>query len=161
MLILYQLRPLIWMCQLSGLLPFYMEFDPDTKKFRKFSFSWKRPMTWWFVFLCIGQFAFLIFDIRISWIAFYQNDVIKSNIPKVFSAFLFVEHLLFVFLIDMARFMILKYSNLRCAVHLIQKVHNMLSVDNKLSFEKSLKVKRHLISGLIVTAICVKNQNTS
>ena len=59
---LTNLRPFVWFCQFSGFIPFRMEIDPETKKFQRFSFSFRHPLTWWFAFVKIMSLGLLYFD---------------------------------------------------------------------------------------------------
>ena len=59
---LTNLRPFVWFCQFSGFIPFRMEIDPETKKFQRFSFSFRHPLTWWFAFVKIMGLGVLYSD---------------------------------------------------------------------------------------------------
>ena len=59
---LTNLRPFVWFCQLIGFIPFRMEMDSETKKFKRFSFSFRHPFTWWFFitkFICFVSFCMM------------------------------------------------------------------------------------------------------
>ena len=43
------LRPFVWLGQLSGFLPFRMEVEPETGKFLRFRFSFRHPLTWFYI----------------------------------------------------------------------------------------------------------------
>ena len=43
------LGPFLRLCQISGLVPFRMEIDPQTKQFQRFVFSYFHPITVWYV----------------------------------------------------------------------------------------------------------------
>lgn len=154
MLIFDQLRPLVFACQIFGVIPFYMETDPDTNQFKKFSFSWKRPVTWWFICFFIANLIFLPIYTRMFWQIFYNIGVVRSNVPLAFIGFMLMEHIFFFLLIVMARYILFKYSHFHRAISLIQKVHNLLDVES-LESEKFSSTKHRVIFGLISAFFCV------
>ncbi len=50
---LEQIRPFFRFCQCVGFFPFRMEINRRTRRFQQFSFSWRFPITWWFVELAL------------------------------------------------------------------------------------------------------------
>lgn len=143
------------MCQFFGLFPFFMETNPQTKQFDKFSFSWKQPVTWWFVFILVGQFSFSFIDIDIAWKFYLHHSVLEKNVPSVLANFIFFEHFLFFMLIAMTRYMMLKYSHIGSAIFLIQKAHDILCAKKDLSLDNNQPVKRQVMTGFILAVICV------
>lgn len=104
MLIFEKLRPFVWMCQFFGLFPFVMEIDPQTKLFKKFFFSWKKPVTWWFVFILIGQFLLLCININLAW-KLNSEESVMQNVPFLLAAIFFFEYISFFILISATRYM--------------------------------------------------------
>lgn len=156
MFIFEKLRPFVWMCHCFGVSPFYMETDSLTKKFKKFSFSWKRPVTLWYILISIGELLFLITDLIKAWINYYEESVINSTLPTIFAVFIFLEHLLFFMLIAMTRVVvILKCSQFHRTFCLIQKAHIVLCQDEDLSIEKIPSVNRQVIAGFIYAVVSV------
>ncbi len=59
------LHLLVRWCQLIGLSPFRMEKHPETGRFQRFSFSWKNPLTaWWLGFkvLLVAMSVWLVVE---------------------------------------------------------------------------------------------------
>lgn len=138
--------------------PFFMETDPQTKKFSKFSFSWKQPVTWWFIFILLGQCSFFFIDMDIAW-KFYNNEsVVLMNVPSVFATFMLLEHIFFFMAIAMLRYFMFKYSHIRSAIFLIKKVHDILCAKKNLSLGYSQSVKRQVVIGIILAVVCVSYQ---
>lgn len=52
---LVALRPFVRLCQISGLFPFRLESDSETKHFKRFVFSFFHPLTFWYAFLLLLQ----------------------------------------------------------------------------------------------------------
>ena len=51
--VMIQLRPFLRVCQFVGMIPFRLEIDPETNEFLRFSFSFKYPITWWYILLTV------------------------------------------------------------------------------------------------------------
>lgn len=149
-----QLRPFVFVCQLSGFSPFYMESKKSTNQFIKFSFSWKKPVTWWFTFIFVAQFVFAYFDTSILWDFFYEEGVDKGNIPSVIVLFNLLELVSFFVLIGVARYVIYRISHVKRAIKLIQKVDHIL---NSPDFPGTniLSIKRPVVAGIFLTFLCV------
>ena len=54
---LEDLRPFIWLCQICGFFPYRMEVDAVTKRFKRFTFSYFHPVTFWYLFVQFCSFA--------------------------------------------------------------------------------------------------------
>lgn len=158
MFIFQKLRPFVWMCQCFGAFPFFIETFPETKIFKKFSFSWKHPVTWWFIFIVVIQIIFLITDLFRAWRDYYQESVLNSSLPTIFAIFILLEHLFFFMLVAATRFMIfLKYSHLYRAFCLIQKAENILCKEEDLSLNKASSVNRQVFAGFILAMASVSH----
>lgn len=157
MKILDQLRPFISCCQFFGLIPFYVETEARTNTFKKFSFSLRHPVTWWFALIFISQIFFIYFDTAVAWRVFYTDGVQRSNVPFVFVAFMLIEHIFFFALAGTARYAISKYSHIRKVLYIVQKVHNELVVEDFPSKNKP-SVTRRVILAMALSLICVSHQ---
>ena len=62
-----RLRLLFLVCNVSGLLPFRMVLDAQTKRFKRFESHWRHPTNWWFIILLIGQICFLTIIYLSNW----------------------------------------------------------------------------------------------
>lgn len=47
---LESLSSFLTLCQISGLLPFCMEINPETRRFERFTFSYFHPLILWYAF---------------------------------------------------------------------------------------------------------------
>ena len=152
---LVKLQPFVYYCQFVGLIPFVMETDEfPMKKFRKFSFSLRYPVTWWFFFLCISQLIVSIWDVRTVWHVFYEDDLLRSHIPSVLAVFVIQEHIFLIILLGICRYVISKYVCIRRAISFLQKVNNDLMVDD-MSPEDIPSVTRPAIIGMISSVVSV------
>ncbi len=65
---LERLRPMLWWCNLTGILPFGMELQqgPNGPIFKRVTFSFKSPAIWWSIitsFVLVGNFSTLILSL--------------------------------------------------------------------------------------------------
>ncbi len=61
------LHLLVRWCQLIGLSPFRMERHPSTGRFRRFAFSWRHPLTCWWLYLNVLVSGLLFYVLRNQW----------------------------------------------------------------------------------------------
>ena len=50
---LEKLRPFVRFCQIVGFFPFRMETDLQSGKLKRFTFSFRHPVTWWYMMILI------------------------------------------------------------------------------------------------------------
>lgn len=132
-----------------------MELDSSTGKFKKFSFSFKHPVTWWFLLGFFTQILTITLDIQVVKKLFIQDgSVIKLSIPPVIASYFLVEHFSILFLSVFVRYFVLKYSNIQRAIHTLWQVHKELRVDD-FPAEQIPDVKTRTILGLIFVIISV------
>lgn len=157
MFIFERLRPFVWICQVFGVFPFYMETDPHTQRFIKFSFSFKNLVTWWFFFILSLQAVFLVFDVLASWQMLTQG--IKSyDVPLLIVVFLAVEFMFMYIFVFVTRYVTLKCSRVGRAVLLLLKVHQEIDADN-FPPDHAPKVTRFVISCIVTVTISVSNKS--
>lgn len=154
MIIFQQLRPFVNFCQFFGLFPFFIENVPETKQFKKFAFSWKHPVTWWFIILFFTYIIYIVLDLWAAWEVFYYEGIIQSRIPSLFGIFFFLEHIHFFIIIVLTRLITLNSGRLRRVICLLKKVNNELNIES-LSLSEIPKVKRRVNIGIVFILICV------
>ena len=143
---LEQMRPFFRLCQCVGFFPFRMEIDKRTKKFQQFSFSWRYPITWWFVTLILAQF-FMFFVM--------MNDASKSfrkDLPITISISLLGSSFIFIILINSARF----WVTLRLKT-LLQVIQQLQIIEKSLRehYDRQCNIKLRTVIGCICTFIWV------
>lgn len=157
MRVFLQLRPFVWFCQFFGIIPFFMVIDDSpAKTFKKFSFSLRHPVTWWFSFLFISLTVLPVLDIQVIWRILYHADGVPTHIglPPIFISFILQEHVFSFILLASARYMICKHACIRRAVSLVQKVNNELMVEDMPS-EYIPAVRKHVIAAILSPLIAV------
>lgn len=127
---LKQLKPFVRVCQISGLIPFTMETDPETKEFLKFGFSLKSaPALWYFTLLLLVILSFTIpmatLSSNIS--SIYENAVDNLNLSTVGLLLLGATQLSYAVLFNIKRVTVLRYKHFRRAVALVKEVEQHLS----------------------------------
>lgn len=158
MIIFQHLRPFVFLCQLSGLIPFSMETNRHTKKFKQFSFSWKKPAAWWFTILSIVFLIYIILNLFYAWELFFNKDILEIQIiPLLFRTFIFVEHIDFFIMVLTSRLITFKYCHLRRVVCLLKKVHKEFNLQNLPLDNFMPKVKRQVTCGIILIFSCVSD----
>lgn len=157
MKILKQLRPFVLLCQLCGLFPFDMELDADTEEFKRFAFSWRRPVTWWFTFLVFATVVFFVVDFRGSVLLYRGEGALNLDVPPVLVLFVFIEQSLFSAMTFLVRVEIaLRFSNIQKAFILLQNVHDTLRVDDWPS-EHVPRINRRINFGIFVAIVNVRS----
>lgn len=120
-----KLRPFVIICQINGLIPFSVEMDPDTGRFLKFTFSFKKFVSWWYIFLVIFQVSMtlgvsLVATGRIS-IDIHKTER-KSELPTTVFVLMLFTNLLSLIQFFMGRGILLRYKLIRKVITLIQEV---------------------------------------
>ena len=74
-------RILVRWSNVIGVQPFRVELDADTGKFRRFNFSWRHPVTWWFVVstVLMAVIAWFVFDIYVT----LQSSIYETESPTI------------------------------------------------------------------------------
>lgn len=150
MLLFEHLRPFVCFCQMFGLIPFFVENNNSPKNnFKRFSFSLRHPVSWWFFFLFAVQLIIPIWDIYGVLALIHQTQV-----PSMFIGFVLHEHVFLIVLVAMTRYAISKYPCLRRAICLLRKVSNELLIENEpAEFLSGLKIR--VIVGIFAAVVCV------
>jgi hypothetical protein len=133
MQIFTKLRPFLVFCQLFGVIPYSVETEefPAKTKFKKFSFSLRHPVAWWFFFLCTFTVVVSCWDFKMIWNVLHEDDgVLRSHVSRIISVFVLQEHIFYIALMVMSRYVIIKYVCFRRIVYFLQKINSELMVDD-------------------------------
>lgn len=154
-----ELRPFLRFCQCVGLIPFRMEMDPITKKFWRFSFSLKYPITWWYILLLfltlIGVYLNLVavasFRMVSDLVAIPDMPMLQTTITMTSMFTLFVR----IIISFGARLILLRHSALGKMLQLVQQVEDDLKIASP--DVKTIVGRRILYGGIFVTCF-VRNE---
>ena len=140
---LEEMRPFVRFCQFVGFFPFRMEIDRRTEKFRQFSFSWRYPITWWFVELALIHV--------VSYFLIYTN-ILKSSeadkLPLIIYASLTTSGAIYFCVLLSARYWItFRLSSLRRVIELVRQIEIRLREHP----DCNSTMKRRIIVGLTCT----------
>lgn len=125
---LRKLRPFVGICQIFGLVPFSMELDPKTGGFLKFAFSFKKFVSWWYIFLSNLQVANFVFMISAN--IGRSKATLKdgeSEFPIAVTLLLLATKLLYLVQVLMTKILALRYKRFRRVISLIQEVERQFS----------------------------------
>ena len=145
---LEQMRPFFRLCQCVGFFPFRMEIDKRTRKFQQFSFSWRYPITWWFVTLVLAQFFTFFVMVK-------MNDAsisLKKDLPITISISLTGSTFFSIILINSARFWVtLRLKTLQQVIQQLQIIEKSLREHS----DYQCNIKLRTVIGCICTLIWV------
>lgn len=153
---LERLRFLIWWANAAGLLPFRMELDANTAKFRRFAFSWKHPLTWWLAVALVLRTA-----VSVSMRTAESSDdpAAMTTVAKVTVFALKVNYQADAFIFSVVPLMILlRWRNLAAAVKYVHKFDRMTAAS---AGHRPCRTKRRIAVGLVLIAAVVRCHRTS
>ena len=149
---LTNLRPFVWFCQLIGFIPFRMEVDSETKKFQRFSFSFRHPLMLWFAVSRILIFVsfFITFYVVILYFPLFNSEWSSRK------GFSYITVMIFQSVVSlMIQLTLIRCSRLRKAVELIVKADGTLkSISNMVEHKNT--VTQRTFFGLLLIFIKVK-----
>ena len=153
MSVLEKLSPFISICQFCGMLPFSMEYDPATKEFARFSFSFWHFITWWFVLIFFLQFVVPLVLISIfgNLLQEMSND---SSLPLTLSIMAGVNAVCLITQLVLCRWIVFcYYRQLRNTVEAIQAVERIFKSSSFTGYENS--VSKRVAVGIILLVVAV------
>lgn len=152
MAILETLRPFFRLCQLSGFIPYRMEFVGETggsNKTCRFSFSFKYPITWWYIFLCLAHLGgFFYLTIQTLGI---NTTVEENGNPLLLKAASDISIVTSHIVYFGTRFICLRYSLLSQILRLFQQVDYEMSK----FVQSQLNISRKVVLRIIVASLGV------
>jgi hypothetical protein len=144
------LRLLFYFCNVSGLLPFRMIFDAQTKRFKQFESHWRHPANWWFLTILIGQFLFFYNFINYAKLVILKENESKSTVFM----FIFICGVVnYIVLCLSLRLILFRFRHLETALEIFNKIDRMLTK----TCHPSCNVYQRTVIGLILICIGVRN----
>ena len=156
MSVLEKLSPFISICQFCGMLPFSMEYDPTTKAFARFSFSFRNFITWWFMLIFILQLAapFALVNISGHLLQELSSDL---SVPTMVTIVAGVTSVCFFAQFAISRWITFRhYGRLRNAVEAVQAVERILKSLSVIVCNNS--VTKRVVIGIILLLAAVSLQ---
>ena len=124
---LEKLSPIISVCQVCGMLPFSMEYDPATKEFTKFAFSFRHFITWWYILIILLHlvaFPYVLGNLAGNLLRELSSD---RSIPVTVSIVASVTSVGFLAQLLVCRWIVFRhYRRLRNAVEAVKAVQRIL-----------------------------------
>ena len=148
---LERFRGLVLWGNVAGFLPFRMELDRDSGKFRRFTFSWRDPLVYWHIILFVLQ-TFLVVYLELT---SKRTQYLASLNPNLQITYHVMRHYLTV-LSYVPYLLLYRWKDLQTAVKYAIKFDRMMSDVT----HKPCKMKRRIFIGVILLTayVCQSNQ---
>lgn len=146
------LRPFVFFCQFSGFTPFRMLFHPESKRFKRFVFSWRHPLTCWFIFQTFVQIALPIFEICTYYDHMTNSAGLNNNLPLALYSIAIIGMSFHALLVFLCRYVSVHFSAFRRALERIQRIDSVLV---ELPDKCQLTLGRRIVVGIIFITIGV------
>ena len=150
---LEQLRPFVSLCQACEFIPYVMEYqrkDVITKKFVRFTFSFKYFTTWWFLMVAILQF--LIPFLMASMFNIVNNELAASQLPIMIMILNVVNSIGFSAQYVTCRWIGFRYNHWRKLVESIQCAEKLFG---KIPLARKNSIKERFVIGFVLILIVV------
>ena len=144
---LTNLRPFVRLCQLIGFIPFRMEVDSETKKFQRFSFSFRHPLTWWFIITKLSNCVSFCIGVYISISIFSKLNAEWSSKKGICFISSSMFQCLVIVIIQLA---LVRCSYLRKAIELIVRAEGTFKSVSKMAEHKNTVTQRTFFGLLFI-----------
>ncbi len=151
---LERLRPMLWWCNLTGILPFGMELQPGPNGpiFKRATFSFKSPAVWWSIIiglLLVGNSSTLILTVT-QYAATHNQTVINGGINfRNMAAKFHYAH--YAALTTISFFLVTKYKMMKEAAEAI----NLVDIKIAALVKSTCKTTSMTIIAFLITCILV------
>ncbi|KAI9565957.1 hypothetical protein GHT06_009755 [Daphnia sinensis] len=143
-----QLRPFVSLCQACGLIPYTIENSASTKKFIKFTFSFKHFTTFWFSFIFILQLATIV-----VFVYFSMNRAVDllfdGTVPLTITVVFGMNWLSSMAQLLASRWISMQYRQLRKTVEAVQEVERLFG-DKFITQHRSSVTTRFILGFFLV-----------
>lgn len=144
-----RLQLLMRCCNFSGLLPFRMVLDSQTKQFKRFDNHWRHPANWWFAIAIFSNVFISVVFIYYSWINLTRDDSELLTTVHLIGLFLFYVNFTFMFWIP--RLFLLRVQCLETAFDILHRIDGILA---KISSSRDTVLRRTYV-GIAIILIAV------
>ena len=143
-----RLQMLFHICNVSGLLPFRMVLEAQTKRFKRFEGHWRHPNNWWFLILLILQMIFIVFSSFASWSIFFVKLASTSTVILVIFVFLSSSYIIWLLSL---RLFLFRFRHLETALKTFHDIDRLLiKIDHV-----SCHTRRRTIIGITLSLLWV------
>ena len=150
---LERFRGLVLWGNVAGFLPFRMELDRDSGKFRRFTFSWRDPLVYWLITSFVLQtFLNVYFEFKLY---IERNQFLAPLNATLQITYHIMRHYLTV-LSYVPYLLLYRWKDLQAATKYALKFDRMMSDVT----HKPCKMKRRIFIGVILLTayVCPSNQ---
>ncbi|XP_057369963.1 putative gustatory receptor 28a [Daphnia carinata] len=146
-----QLRPFVSLCQACGMFPYTIEENLTTKKFAKFSFSFRHAITWWFLMVISLQVTVSV-GIIYSSMEQIGNLTSDQNMPITATILFAVNWPFYILQMFTTRWIVFHYRRLRNVVNTVQEVERLFGEEFVVRHKSSI-TKIFIISFIFIVTI--------
>ena len=155
---LEKLSPFISVCQVCGMLPFSMEYEPATKEFKKFAFSFRHFITWWYILIILLHlvaFPYVLGNLAGNLLRELSSD---RSIPVTVSIVASVTSVGFLAQLLLCRWIVFRhYRRLRNAVEAVKAVKRIFQLSSITGYKNS--TSKIVAVGIILFLVAVSTKN--
>ncbi|KAI9565924.1 hypothetical protein GHT06_009722 [Daphnia sinensis] len=148
-----QLRPFVSLCQACGMFPYTIEENLTTKKFVKFSFSFRNTITWWFSMIISLQVAVTVVVVYSS-MQQIGNLTSDQNMPITVPILFVVNWPCFLMQMFTTRWIVFHHRRLRNVIDTVQEVERLFG-EEFITTHKSSITKRFIIGFILIITISI------
>lgn len=155
-----ELRLFVRLCQITGLIPYSIEYDPKTGQFERFSFAWRKFLTWWYVGILVLQGSIAINN-TVQVYRSLQTQFSASGTKYLPTAVVILSgssQLFYFAIVVIVRVTVVRYSRLCKAIQLIREVEQHLQ-NRRLSNKYDCKntIAHRAIIGFVLSLLFVRS----
>ena len=150
---LAKIGPFVQICQLIGFIPFRMEIDPQTKTFRRFTFSMRDPLTWWFIVLKIFALGALSFSLYTTLFSSPIDPMLKDEAVSLKEISFVCQTIIAIAFDFTLQFVMIRYSNLGNAIEFIKKADETLESVSNVERRKDSVISRTIVGVLFTLCL--------
>lgn len=143
-----ELQLFVRLCNLTGLLPFRMILDEQTRRFKRFDGHWSHPAKWWCSFVMAIQIAVLV--VNFFWLVLFHSKGINLSIVYKLVFFLYLSNYLILLLLS-PRLFLFRLRHLQTAFECLHRIDRMIISNSK----SSNTTRRRTFIGILIILIDV------
>ena len=143
-----QLQLFVRFCNLSGLLPFRMILDEQTRRFKRFEGHWRNAANWWCSFVIVSQLLAFFGNIYILIVLILPEHKELSLVQHFVHSLYFSNYFFFILLSP--RLFLFRFRHFETAFEFLHRIDRMIGTAGS-----SCTTRRRTIIGILIIFIDV------
>ena len=143
-----RLQLLVQFCNLSGLLPFRMILDEETRRFKRFEGHWRHLANWWCSFITAIKVAVLVASIYFAAVSFLAGE--KQSLAYQLVYLLYCSNYAILLLLSPSLFLF-RIRHLESAFESLHRIDRMIEA----AVKSSCTIRRRTFIGILIIVIDV------